>query len=168
MEIDDVNEIGQKNTHCPFYHPSFFFLFVRALPPSACRNASVFFSRHHLLFLLFHHIIRIQLCGMMALPLTARRHLKGPSLFFFFFCFVLRWSLWIPFQKEDGPKYYLYQLEGEGSDDRDQEKSALLLVLKMYKETVNNKDVVSVVLQRGRRNERETKKNFHVIYLASF
>ena len=62
----------------------------------------------------------------------------------------------------------MYQLEGEGSDDRDQEKSALLLVLKMYKETVNNKDVVSVVLQRGRRNERETKKNFHVIYLASF
>ena len=57
--------------------------------------------------------------------------------------------MWIPFQKEDGPKYYLYQLEGEGSDDRDQEKSALLLVLKMYKETVNNKDVVSVVLQRG-------------------
>ena len=52
----------------------------------------------------------------------------------------------------------MYQLEGEGSDDRDQEKSALLLVLKMYKETVNNKDVVSVVLQRGGGGMRGKRK----------
>ena len=39
----------------------------------------------------------------------------------------------------------------------------------MYKETVNNKDVVSVVLQRGGEEEWEgNEKNFHVIYLASF